>query len=206
MFEQLGPDHIMLRDTEFKRPVLLSKALDEILNHDHYFYHPFAGKLRVYDESIDMVLEKELSPEKIICVITKDLPGKHGKKRSGRKKFIYYEGPGSNGSLEISVYQVNGSMAVLKNKLDSLNFYLATVSDNAVVNVGYFQLSKGRTLVCIKSIPQLDNLETIRFSESRKAKDYLQDFEKVQSYYKMRMSLQKMILDYKNQISTDPSI
>jgi hypothetical protein len=180
--------------------------LDAILSHDYYFYHPFAVTIKIIDDSLEISKEKVFSPEKVVCIITKKIPGQKKPKSSGRKKFIYYIETDIQGNEVVNEYHINGKMASLKSELDKLSFYLADISDNAIVNVGYYQLSKGKELVCTKQDQVLNRIKPICFSASKKAREYKKNFETIQDYYKMRISLQKKIHDYKNEVRSDPSI
>lgn len=199
LFEIPHPDFVRMKDDFGMFPIIMSDALDNILNAHSYFYNPFTPKLRVFDEASEFPVEKAINPAKTICIATKKLPGLKKPRKSGRKKFIYYLDTDLRGNEVVNIYHINESMDNLKMEIDKLNSYLAIISDNILVNVGYYTLSNSKELSCILDFDELKDVKTVWFSESKKAKDNFERFQTVQKFYEMRIWLQKAVLNYKNE-------
>lgn len=197
LFTLLGSEHIMIRDSEMMKGIELSNALEAIINHDYYFYHPLSVQWRVFDIALGSYVKKEINPEHFVCVKTKKIPDpKGGLRSSGRKKYLFLREYDFKGNETIGEYELNEELRDIKKKLDPFQDYLAFVSDSVLVNASFFILGKGRQVTCIADSHTFPILDSIKFSAGTKGKENIEMFEAIQKRYKSRRLLQKRILDY----------
>jgi len=198
MFEEYGKDFIRLRDSYNNLSIIIFNALEAILDHDKAFYHPPVCQLNVIDISINERRKIEISPEKVVCIITKKIPGnKTAKtKTSGRKKFIYLKEIDSAGKEVIGIYSIHENLENLKNKIDPLKYFLATISESALVNVGWFKLLVNKELKSALTFKVIKGLPPIKFLKGNTTKLLIENFELMQKNFNYRISLHKKAVDY----------
>lgn len=191
LFEEIGAEYIRLRDSYANYPFLLFSSLETILKNHHQLYKTDPKKIRVRDEKMNSFRHVTFSTPYIICITTKD--------GSGEKKYIYIREINLKGDEIIGIYSINGNLENLRMLFDPLSHYLAPVSDGALVNVSYYDLTSNKVLKPLFEIKESMELPPFKFSASQAAKEYLRIFQVVQESYQHRISFEKSILDWKNQ-------
>jgi hypothetical protein len=187
LFEELGANYIKLRDGYADFPLKLNSALEEILEPFKHFFQPPYKKMNVVDPEWGSNKKIELSSRNIICATSQ-----------GRKKTIYVYQPGLDEKMSIKKYTVQESLEKLRKKVDPLSHRLVIVSRDALLNVAYFAISSQQILKTSISDPVKEEWPSFKFSASKKAKEYFENFVLVQTHYANFTLLQKSILGYKS--------
>jgi hypothetical protein len=187
LFEEIGAGYIKLRDSYSDFPLQLYSALHEILEPFKDFFEPPTKKISVVDPEWGENRKLSLNPKNVICIFSDG---------SGRKKTIYSFDVEDDKKV-IKKYSKQENLEKLVQEIDSLSQYLVVVSKDAAVNVEHFTLYSSKTLKTSVCDPASKEWPRFKFSDSKKAKEYLQNFKLVKRHHTDLTLLQKKILDYK---------
>lgn len=194
LFEEIGAGYISLKDNLANVPKNLANALDAILDYNYELFHPPAKLFGVVDIELGQNKKIKLSPEKVVCIIAKNIEGK----KTGNKKFIYVIDTDTKNEEVIRVYTIQSSFEKLLGKIDPLRNYLAIVSEGVSVNVAYYNIGKNKVLKPTLEHKEITSIQSIKFPTGKPAKINQEKYELIQRHYLNRISLQKKVIGYKN--------
>jgi hypothetical protein len=167
----------ILQENEISFPMRLWMALEAILEKE--FHNPKPTELKVIN-LIDENETVEVNANEIICIIPET---------KGRRKIIYLK---QNEIIKKYFFNNNNvNFSTLCKQIDPLNRYLLKASKSAIVNVGYYDLSKNKLLQLNIKSKELNSVKPIKTSASN-------DFLKIKHGIEYRISLQKRVLGYKS--------
>ena len=167
----------VFQENEISFPLRLWLALEAILEKE--FHNPKPTQLKVIN-LIDENETVEVNANEIICIVPET---------KGRRKIIYLK---QNEIIKKYFYNNNNeNFTTLCKLIDPLNRHLLKVSKSAIVNVGYYDLSKNNFLLLNAKQKEFNAVKKIKISASN-------DFLKIKHGIEYRNSLQKRVLGYKS--------
>lgn len=189
LFEEIGAGFIRLQDSYAGFPLQLYSALQEILEPFKHFFEPASKKISVVDLEWGENRKVVINPKDVICVFSNG---------NGRKKTIYTFQNAASGVKEIKKYSKQQKLEDFLHEIDPLSYWLAMISKDSLINVEYFSNSFNRVLKTNIDDRITKEWPVFKFSDSKKAKEYFQNFSRIQLHNANLTSLQKKAFDYKN--------
>ncbi len=198
LFFDLGTGYIQLKDSYANFSMHFWESLKEFLVHERHFFEPEAVILSLFDTEFELKRDVKLWPDKIICIVSND-------KNMG--KDIYIILPTENEPYSVRKFSVNDDSLTFKklqNKIDPLNNYLCSIARNAIVNVAFFEITENNVLKPSILFEEILNQTAIMFPSKGKAKDNIQNFNRMKSHYQRNVLLQKMVIASDNGMNLLP--